>query len=209
MMEFKNFCKIYIKSLSYITPLTLDLKKLGYEAATHTPRLREPVFCYAYAEGRLKRLLATVKNFDLLLYHEYQNIYENTEKSYDKFFVELAKIYYTKYFFDKTIPYSGAEWLPKEYAKVYQAWQAYCCRRSRVIKSKERTREFFKIHNTAYPQLTIYKLIKDLNLNKRNVYAFLAGDNNRISWDTSNKILDYIVDYVDKNENGKILTLLD
>lgn len=203
-MDFVNYCKKYIKSLSYADLPTLDLDKLGYEAATHTPRLREPVFCYAYALNRQEKLFAAVKDYDFRLFEEYKEIYNQTEHNFDKFFVELARIYATGYFRGKA-QYSGSEWLPKEYAKVYQAWRADCGRKKKLLESKNGVREFFLRHHSAYPQLTAHKMIKELDLDTRNTYAFLHGNCGRVSLKTAHKIFSYIVDYVEKYEEGKII----
>ena len=205
-MEFKNFCKSYIKSLSYADPSTLDIQKLGYEAATHTPRLREPVFCYAYAEGRISRLLDAVKDYDIRLYQEYEVIYTETEQSYNNFFIELVKVYESGYF-TSDMSYNGPRWLPKEYAKVYHAWKVYTNRKEDLQKSKNDIRAFFIRHNIVYPKLTAYKIIKDLNLDFRNTYAFLKGDNSKISLSVAHRIFYYIVDFVEKNGDGNIITL--
>lgn len=193
-MTFDNFCKWYILYLSYSEPRTLNLTKLGVEASVSTPRLREPVFCYAYALGRTPKLLAAVKDHDAELYVEYQKILENTDNNYKNFFDALAKVYDSGYF-TNDLPYDGPEWLPKEYPKVYMAWQAHCGRREDMNASKNGNREFVLKIIKMYPELNFNKISRDLDLDLRNVRYFFKGENNRLSEENSGRIFYYIVEY--------------
>ena len=193
--NFRSFCTTYVKALCVTS--TLDIAKLGIEAVT-SPRLREPLFCYAYAIGRTGRLMRTVRVLDIKLYEEYSEIITQSG-SFENFLAELAQVYNRGYF-TKDISYNGPVWLPKEYVKVYMAWKAHCNARNNTIRQKKEMREYVLSNMKKYPELTPSKIAVAVGLDKRNLYAFINGNNNKLSVESADAVFDYVVSYL---ENAK------
>lgn len=86
MVSIKNFLRGYVRALSRNESRSLNIKSLAEESAVSNARLREPLFFYAFATGKMPRLLSAVRPLNDKLYQEYLTIYETSQKDFDVFF---------------------------------------------------------------------------------------------------------------------------
>lgn len=165
---FKGFLKAYCSELAGLK--TESLKKLLNEAE-NSPRVVEPLFCLALETGKLTYLTRLAKGTHM-------------EQEWN----DLAK---------SARRYRSAErWLtkadiPKRYKKVLEAYKSQgdllAADRRIVSLMREKTLDALEASGK-----TRYGVCKALELNKGNFYAYLAGDNSKVSRDTARRILNYV-----------------
>ena len=80
--------------------------------------------------------------------------------------------------------------LPNRYANVWRAYRAVKEKpvADRRINALMRKRTLGALGESG---VTRYGLCRDLNLNKGNVYAYLAGDDSKVSRETARRIMEY------------------
>lgn len=191
-MEFRYFCQQYMMQLSGIE--STDIEKLSLYVV-ETPRLREPLFCYAYCCGQVPFLLSSVQAMKPI-YNEYLSIYTHTNKDYVHFCSIVESVLETDFFTAPGMPYPGPEWLPKEYVKVYRSWHAYNNRPNHDTQSKERGKSYILKALARHPELSLEKICTDLNYDVNKVCSYIReGKVDAISWDMTYKICRYIANY--------------
>ena len=163
----KGFLEEYCRELSGLD--TMSLRKL-VAAAEGNARLVEPLFALAAVQGKASYLARISEG--AWFHGDYK---------------ELA---------DKLGDYESLEALlssdsvPPRYAAVLMAFRAQgdALSANRRINGLMRPRIAKAL---AQRGITRYKLCKDLGLNPGNVYAYLAGDDAKVSKETARRILEY------------------
>ena len=170
-LTFNGFLKQYVRSLSLAN--TSGLYKLAAEAASDNPRLREPLFLYAFFSGKEKVLLTAVKSQEL--YEKYTNML----KRYDRQSLERALI-------------DSDTSLPDEYTKVYRSYLAVKNRR----KSDEHTKALMRdriIRLQREKGISNYRLYTGLRINHGNMNAYIKhGDCSKVSLATARSAVAYM-----------------
>ena len=164
---FKGFLKAYCSELAGLK--TESLRKLLNETE-RSPRVVEPLFCLALETGKLNYLTSLAKG-------------THVEQEWN----ELAQ---------SARRYKSAErWLtrtdvPQRYKKVLEVYKSQddllTADRRIVSLMREKTLDALEASGK-----TRYSVCKALGLNKGNFYAYLAGDNSKVSRNTARRILNY------------------
>lgn len=170
-LTFRGFLKNYCRELSGLD--TLSLKKLCSAAANETPRVAEPLFLLALAEGKLPYLLSLASG--TWMKHSYQDAANLVSNLNPTDCETLERV------------------LPRRYGNVLRAYRAV---RERVVGDRrisglmrKKTLDALQASNVS-----IYRLCKDLGLNLGNVYAYLSkGDVTKVSRDTARTIMEHAV----------------
>lgn len=163
----KGFLKEYCHKLSGLD--TTSLRRL-VAAAEGNARLVEPLFALAAVQGKAGY---------------------------------LARISEGRWFHDDYAALAGklenhgsleallsSEDVPKRYASVLSAFRA----QGDILAADRRINGLMRpriVNALAEKGLTRYKLCKDLGLNPGNVYAYLAGDDAKVSKETAQRMLGY------------------
>lgn len=170
-LSFAGFLKGYVRSLSLAD--TNNLFKLAKEAAERNPRLREPLFLYAFFTDKTDLLLRASCKYQF--YDEFKRLMER----YEKDSLENALR-------------SDSAALPEGYKKV---WRSYHNKRNRVYNDNH-TKELMRIKALKLQTtkgVTNYRLYADLGLNPGNMNAWLKyGDPNKVSLDTARRTVSYL-----------------
>lgn len=169
-LTFEGFLKRYCADLSGVN--TVNLRKLFALANSDAARVAEPLFVLAWERGKLDYLLlisrGTALGDEYLKVASLASGYENPED-----FLMSNKA-------------------PARYRAVFESFCAsedvFLANRRIVALLREKTLQALEMAS-----VTRYRLCEDLGLNKGNVYAYLAGDESKVSKDTAHIILDYVL----------------
>lgn len=163
----KGFLQHYCIELSGIH--TSSLRRLCY-AAKDNARLVEPLFCLAAEEGKAAYL---VKLSEGTWFHE----------EYERMAHYLRE-------YGSVIEFLKSGNAPARYASVFEAFLA----QGDVLAADRRMNGILRERISSVlkrGEVTRYKICKDLGLNVGNVYAYLAGDDTKVSNSTARKIYEY------------------
>lgn len=169
-LTFKGFLKLYCAELCQ--EKTSSLAKLSKHAANDAPRVAEPLFLLALAEGKIPYLLRLCKGSWM-----------------EEDFKALALA--SKEFGEDSAAFAQSPYAPSRYQKVFQAYNAklHSSDAGRRINSLLKNRILAELKRS---NRSIYQLCKDLSLNKGNVYAYLnKGDSSKVSKETAYRMLEY------------------
>lgn len=167
-LTFEGFLKGYCRELS--GQQSLSFRKLVKQATTVEPRVAEPLFLLALAQGKAEYVLGLSEGSWMEEgYRGVLSLYGQTGS--------LASL-------------CAEDKLPNRYANVWRAYRGVkekpaADRRVNALMRK-RTLEALKESG-----VTRYGLCRDLRLNKGNVYAYLAGDDSKVSRETARRIMEY------------------
>ena len=161
-----GFLEGYLRELSGMR--TLSLRPLCSLAAGDAPRLAEPLMVYALSKGKADYLCKLSEG--TWMQNDYRQVAQAAKGK------DLAD-------------YLTSE-ASERYAKVYMAYKAQwdVLNADRRINALLRARTLDALEKTG---MTRYALAKGLNLNLGNVYAYLAGDDAKVSADTARRLADY------------------
>ena len=169
-LTFKGFLKSYCRELS--GERTLSLRELVRMAAEDAPRLAEPVFLLATAEGKSDYLRGLAEG--TWMEAEYGRAAEILEQSGKPVEETLSQ-----------------GMLPERYQSVWDAYRGKRCKpqNDRRVNGLMREKTLAALERAG---MTCYRLCKELGLNKGNVYAYLhRGDDSKVSRDTARAIMAY------------------
>ncbi len=167
---FKGFLKAYCASLSGLR--TTSLRRLCMSAATDAPRVAEPLFLLALEEGKVDYLLRLSK--ETWMYEGYELL------------ARCAKGYTDAELFVRN---EGG--LPARVESVLNAFESQgdILSADRRIIALIRPRILGLLDKAG---MTRYALCRALGLNMGNVYAYLAGDDTKVSRTTAHRMLEYL-----------------
>lgn len=172
-LSFEGFLREYLRTLS--GNQSLSIRKLTRLAEQEIPRLREPLFLYAFYCGKTELLLQAVRGTKL-------------EKPYHKLFDTYDATTIIFALQDK----SSA--LPAAYHKV---WRSYCSA-AQHVQTDDQMKELMRKRILALQKeyrVTNYRLYTDLHLNPGNLNAWLKhGDPAKISLDSARRVMSYLQD---------------
>lgn len=164
---FKGFLKEYCRELSGLD--TMSLRRL-VDAIENNVRLVEPLFALAASQGKAGYL---ARISDGKWFHD----------DYEKLAESLGR-------HGSIEALLSSEDAPERYASVYEAFLA----QGDILAADRRINGLMRpkiIAALARNGLTRYRLCKDLGLNPGNVYAYLAGDDAKVSRRTAQRMLGY------------------
>jgi hypothetical protein len=165
---FESFLLSYCNELAGIR--TVSVKRLFAACVQQNSRIAEPLFVYAALVDKLPQLL---------------NLAQGTafDKTYSQAFAQLQN-------FADTCAFLQSPTCPKRFCAVYDAWLAPSDKlaANRRIAAALRPKILTALDAA---NVTRYKLCKDLNLNMGNVYAYLAGNDEKVSRQTAQRMLNY------------------
>lgn len=167
-LTFEGFLKGYCRELS--GQQSLSFRKLVKQATTVAPRVAEPLFLLALAQGKAEYVLGLSEGSWMEEgYRGVLSLYAQTGS--------LASL-------------CAEDKLPNRYANVWRAYRAVKEKpvADRRINALMRKRTLGALEESG---VTRYGLCRDLNLNKGNVYAYLAGDDSKVSRETARRIIEY------------------
>lgn len=167
-LTFEGFLKGYCRELS--GQQSLSFRKLVKQATTVAPRVAEPLFLLALAQGKAEYVLGLSEGSWMEEgYRGVLSLYAQTGS--------LASL-------------CDEDKLPNRYANVWRAYRAVKEKpvADRRINALMRKRTLGALEESG---VTRYGLCRDLNLNKGNVYAYLAGDDSKVSRETARRIMEY------------------
>ena len=175
-LTFKGFLKKYCAELSGIN--TSNIRRLVNAANTNAPRVAEPLFVYAYVADKAKYLIS---------------VSENTWMHKD--YIKLLKIINEK--FPDIQDFLRSDIAPKRYAAVLDAYNL----KDDVIKSNRRV--LYKLRPKVKESLkksgmSKYKVCKELDINPGNFYAYMNGDDSKISSEIAYAVIS-LCDNEDRN----------
>lgn len=175
--SFKWFLKKYLMQISYCGGASVA--KLAREAAASNPRLRAPLFLYAFLTGNMQTLLAaSSSNAELLA--GYSRILELFGGDAQKL---LSALEY------------GDNSLGAEYLKTYRSYLAERNSGEREKKLKALIRDR-ALALKEEKKISGYKIFKELRLNAGNVNSYLKhSDTSKVSLETARRILDFVSRY--------------
>lgn len=163
----KGFLREYCRELSGLD--TTNLRRL-VAAAKRNARLVEPLFVFACIQGKAGYVTRISEG-------------EWFHGDYETLTGKLAK-------HESVEALLASEDAPPRYAAVLSAFQA----QGDVLAADRRINALLRpkvIEALARRRITRYRLCKDLGLNPGNVYAYLAGDDAKVSKDTARRMLAY------------------
>ena len=167
-LTFEGFLKGYCRELS--GQQSLSVRKLVDQAKAAEPRVAEPLFLLALAQGKADYVLKLSQSSWM-------------EKDYQ----------YVLSLFDRAGDLPALctdEKLPNRYANVWRAYRGVKERPAadRRVNALMRKRTLDALRESG---VTRYGLCRDLRLNKGNVYAYLSGDDSKVSRETARRIMAY------------------
>lgn len=167
-LTFEGFLKGYCRELS--GQQSLNFRKLVERATTVEPRVAEPLFLLALAQGKAEYVLGLSEGSWM------EEGYRGVLSLYNQA--------------GSLVSLCAKDDLPNRYANVWRAYRGVkeklaADRRVNALMRK-RTLEAL-----AGSSLSRYGLCRDLHLNKGNVYAYLAGDDSKVSRETARRIMEY------------------
>lgn len=165
---FRGFLERYCRELSGLE--TSSLRRL-VAAADENARLIEPLFAFAVAEGKLDHLLRISKG-----------------KWYDEEYQHLASLLSEEPSLEALLA-SGK--VPQRYAAVLDAYRA----QGDILAADRRMNGLMRekiMRALKQKGMKRYQLCRDLGLNFGNVYAYLAGDDSKVSNVTARRMLRYV-----------------
>jgi len=167
-LTFEGFLKGYCRELS--GQQSLSFRKLVERATTVEPRVAEPLFLLALAQGKAEYVLGLSEG--LWMEEGYRGVLSLYNQA------------------GSLVSLCAKDDLPNRYANVWRAYRGVkekpaADRRVNALMRK-RTLEAL-----AGSSLSRYGLCRDLHLNKGNVYAYLAGDDSKVSRETARRIMEY------------------
>lgn len=167
-LTFEGFLKGYCRELS--GQQSLSFRKLVKQATTDAPRVAEPLFLLALAQGKAEYVLALSEGS--WMEESYRDVFSLYGQA-----GSLASLC------------AGGK-LPRRYANVWHAYRAIKEKSAtdRRINALMRKRTLGALEKSG---VTRYGLCRDLHLNKGNVYAYLAGDDSKVSRETARRIMEY------------------
>lgn len=167
-LTFEGFLKGYCRELS--GQQSLSFRKLVKQATTVEPRVAEPLFLLALAQGKAEYVLGLSEGSWM------EESYRDVVSLYGQA-GSLASLCIE----DK---------LPNRYANVWRAYRGVKERSAadRRVNALMRKRTLEALKESG---VTRYGLCRDLRLNKGNVYAYLAGDDSKVSRETARRIMEY------------------
>lgn len=167
-LAFEGFLKGYCRELS--GQQSLSFRKLVKQATTVEPRVAEPLFLLALAQGKAEYVLGLSEGSWM------EEDYRGVLSLYDQA-GSMASL-------------CAKSELPNRYANVWRAYRAVKEKpvADRRINALMRKRTLGALGKSG---VTRYGLCRDLNLNKGNVYAYLAGDDSKVSRKTARRIMEY------------------
>ena len=171
-LTFKGFLAQYVKNLSYAG--TVDLELLAGELNSGNSRLAAPLILYAVKHDKTALLRSALAEKGCS--GELISMLDLLEKS------DVEKLL-------------ESEDLPEEYLKV---WNSFKVRRDQpkndnALKDamREKTLQLLKEKDCSN-----YRVYKDLNLNPGNVNSWLKnGDSSKVSYQTAERIISYVMQY--------------
>lgn len=168
-LTFKGFLRLYCRELTGLR--TDNLRKLRDSVATTMPAAAEALMVFAAMQDKA-RYLADISQGTWMedSYAQMAELLDDPEEV--SFFLQSPEA-------------------PPRYRAV---WSAYVARRYAIAGERlviagirEQTLQAMKGRD-----MTVYRLCKDLGLNKGNIYAFLRkGDDTKVSQGTAQRILEY------------------
>lgn len=167
-LTFEGFLKGYCRELS--GQQSLSFRKLVEQATTVAPRVAEPLFLLALVQGKAEYVLGLSEGSWM-------------EEGYRGVFSLYAQT-------GSLASLCAEDKLPNHYANVWRAYRAVKEKpvADRRINALMRKRTLGALEESG---VTRYGLCRDLNLNKGNVYAYLAGDDSKVSRETARRIMEY------------------
>ena len=178
-MTFEGFLKRYCAELSGEN--TSSMRKLCAAAASAAPRVTEPLFLLALEKNKLEYLMHLCQ--ELPLYSEFSKLVDSARK------------------FPDAESFASSEEAPKRYRAVVDAYHAgenlFAADRRIIALMRGKT-----LDSLNQSGLTKYRLSKDLGINKGNLYAYLNGDDSKVSRATARKILEHAQAYGDQIESN-------
>ena len=167
-LTFEGFLKGYCRELS--GQQSLSFRKLVKQATTVEPRVAEPLFLLALAQGKAEYVLGlSAGSWMEEGYRRVLSLYSQAGS--------LASL-------------CAKDDLPNRYANVWRAYRGAKEKPAadRRVNALMRRRTLEALADSS---LTRYGLCRDLRLNKGNVYAYLAGDDSKVSRETARRIMEY------------------
>ena len=167
-LTFEGFLKGYCRELS--GQQSLSFRKLIDQAKAAEPRVAEPLFLLALAQGKAGYVLKLSQ--DSWMEKDYQHVLSLFDRAGD------------------LLALCTDEELPNRYANVWRAYRGVKERSAadRRVNALMRKRTLEALKESG---VTRYGLCRDLRLNKGNVYAYLAGDDSKVSRETARRIMEY------------------
>lgn len=167
-LTFEGFLKGYCRELS--GQQSLSFRKLVEQATTVAPRVAEPLFLLALAQGKAEYVLGLSEGS--WMEEDYRDVLS--------LYGQAGSI----------ISLCAKSELPNRYANVWRAYRAVKEKpvANRRINALMRKRILEALEESG---VTRYGLCRALHLNKGNVYAYLAGDDSKVSRETARRIMEY------------------
>lgn len=167
-LTFEGFLKGYCRELS--GQQSLSFRKLVKQATTVEPRVAEPLFLLALAQGKAEYVLGLSEGSWM------EEGYRGVLSLYDQA-GSLASL-------------CTEDKLPNRYANVWRAYRGVKERPTadRRVNALMRKRTLEALKESG---VTRYGICRALHLNKGNVYAYLAGDDSKVSRETARRIMEY------------------
>lgn len=167
-LTFEGFLKGYCRELS--GQQSLSFRKLVEQATTVAPRVAEPLFLLALEQGKAEYVLGLSEGS--WMEEDYRGVLSLYEQAGG-----MASL-------------CAKSELPNRYANV---WRAYRAEKEKSVTDRRinalmRKRTLGALRESGG---TRYGLCRDLNLNRGNVYAYLAGDDSKVSRKTARRIMEY------------------
>lgn len=167
-LTFEGFLKGYCRELS--GQQSLSFRKLVEQAMTDAPRVAEPLFLLALAQGKAEYVLGLSEGSWMERdYRDVLSLYGQAGS--------MASL-------------CAKSELPNRYANVWRAYRAVKEKPAadRRVNALMRKKTLEALEESG---VTRYGLCRALRLNKGNVYAYLAGDDSKVSRETARRIMEY------------------
>ena len=167
-LTFEGFLKGYCRELS--GQRSLSFRKLVEQATTDAPRVAEPLFLLALAQGKAEYVLGLSEGSWM------EESYRGVLSLYGQA-GSMASL-------------CTKSELPNRYANVWRAYRAVKEKPAadRRVNALMRKKTLEALEESG---VTRYGLCRALRLNKGNVYAYLAGDDSKVSRKTARRIMEY------------------
>mgnify|MGYP004630187251 FL=1 len=167
-LTFEGFLKGYCRELS--GQQSLSFRKLIDQARAAEPRVAEPLFLLALVQGKAGYVLKLSQGS--WMEKDYQHVLSLFDRIGD-----LPAL-------------CTDEELPNRYANVWRSYRGIKEKATadRRVNALMRKRTLDALGESG---MTRYGLCRDLHLNKGNVYAYLAGDDSKVSRETARRIMEY------------------
>ena len=165
-LTFQGFLRQYVRDLSYTNAIGVTVLAKETE---HNRRLVEPLFCYSVLTGQIQQTMRAIP--------------KEIKKEYSELLMELENKDLVSLFSEEN------DVLPKEYQKVWEAYQVRI--NSVVADDRAKTAARNQILSLQKKKLfSTYRLYKTLDMNGGNVNAWLKyGDNKKVSCDAAFNML--------------------